>query len=144
MIYLCAGFINEGSDFPCKCIERLHWIRGRNAPPPVIPPSFPTLGQTVIIATEERNAPTESFTKFTLKLKLHVNESINLPHLQTTRGENYLLPGVLGTCSTVRWASGPWGSWAGTNTTPPSFPACNTWRRTRPLWIFFHYSLINL
>ena len=35
----------------------------------------------------------------------------------------------MGGCSTVRWASAPWTGWAGTSTTPPSFPPCIIWGR---------------
>lgn len=51
LTYLRVGFIHKGSDFPCERIERLHRVRGRNAPPHFLPPSFSTVRQAVIVTT---------------------------------------------------------------------------------------------
>lgn len=118
VFHLCAGFIHKGSDLPRERVERLHGIRWRGAPPPVVPLGLSALRQAVIIAAAASRA--SSHPGFTHETQIPSYRHSGLVQV----GENYLLPGVLGWCSTVRWASAPCAGWPGTNTTPPSFPAC--------------------
>lgn len=117
MTYLYAGFIYKSPRLSSKRAKRMDKIRGRSAASPVFPFAFATLREAVVLATGSRDQAfhTCSTTGFTVICDQKWQAS-------------HLLPGVLGTFS--KCASAPWGGWAGTSTTPPSFPAYNIWGTT--------------
>lgn len=116
VIYLCARFIHKRSDFPRERIERLHGVRWGNVPLPFVPPAISAMQQAAIVGAGSRDRkfhqthtsqrrPGEVLLKRLNQGPEGRKSSFILNDVSS--GENYLLPGVLGACSTVRWASAP-------------------------------------